>query len=139
MSREALDGLLAQIRAERERTLEALADVTEQEFAIQTDMVRWDDVRRVLLRFGDHMREHANQVQGAREAIGRAPTMPQRMLAESELAWGKLLAATFDLSDEDMRTQPPDGAWSIQQVLEHILASEKNYREAIQKARSTSL
>lgn len=136
MTRDALDGLLAQIRAEREQTLAALSDVTEEEFALPTDMQRWTDVRRVLLRFGDHMREHANQVEGAREAIGRGPSMPQRMLAEGEFAWGKLLASTVGLTDEDFDLQPPDGGWSVRQVLEHVLASERNYREAIRAARA---
>ena len=136
MTRAALDDLLAQITSEREQTLAALTDLTDEEFALATDLQRWTDVRRVLLRFGDHMREHANQVEGARAAVGRGPTMPQRMLSEGEHAWGKLLAAAVGLSDEDIDRQPPDGGWSVRQVLEHILASERNYREAIRAARA---
>ena len=136
MGRQALEDLLSQIRAEREQTLSALADIAEDEFSTPTDMVRWDDVRRILLRFGDHMREHANQAEAARDAIGRGHTMPQRMLAEGEIAWGKLLASTLDLSDEDMQTKPPGGGWSVEEVLQHILKSERNYREAIVKART---
>ena len=66
MSRTELDTLVAQIRAMREQTLAECADLTEADFALPTGMPRWDDARRVLLRFGDHMREHASQAQAAR-------------------------------------------------------------------------
>ena len=91
MDRDKLDGMLAEIRQIREETLLELADMTEEEFPLPTDMERWTDARRVLLRFGDHMREHATQLRGARVDIDRSPTMPQRMLAEAELAWVRFL------------------------------------------------
>jgi hypothetical protein len=133
--RSSLDELLNQIRARRQETLAELTNVTENEFALATGMERWSSVRRVLLRFGDHMREHANQIEGARQSTQRHPTMPQRMLAEGEVAWGKLLAATVGLSDEDIDVRPPDGGWTIRETLEHILDAEHNYGNAIQKAR----
>ena len=135
MNRENLDALLAEIRQARTETLAELVDLSEDDFATPTDMVRWDDVRRVLLRFGDHMREHSNQLEGARYAIGRGPTMPQRMLAEGEAAWGKLLAATVGLDDDDMDASPSDGSWSVRQVLNHILETEHGYLDAIRRTR----
>lgn len=136
MSREKLDALLAEIRARREETLAEVVDMTEDQFGYATDMYRWDDARRVLLRFGDHMREHANQVAGVRAAIDRDFTMPQRMLAESEVAWGKLLAATVGLTDDDFDVTPPDGGWSVKEVLEHMLSGEENYINAMRHART---
>ncbi|HEY66589.1 MAG TPA: DinB family protein [Caldilineae bacterium] len=135
MSRDQLDALLAEIRALRDQTLSELTSMTEEEFAYRTEMPRWDDVRRVLLRFGDHMREHATQVAGTRDAIGRGPTMPQRILAEAEVAWGRMLAAIVGLTDEDLDKAPPDGGWSIRQVLEHVRDTEKAYLDAIRRAR----
>jgi len=135
MERRELDSMLAQLRQIREQVLAQLNDVTEDEFSRPTDMQRWTDVRRVLLRFGDHVREHANQAEGARMNIGRPHTMPQRMLAEAELAWGKLLAATVGLTDEDMVAAPRDGGWSVKQVLDHVIESEQRYLDAIRAAR----
>jgi hypothetical protein len=109
--------------------------MTEAEFARPTSMQRWDDARRVLLRFGDHMREHANQALAARANTGHALTMPQQMLAEAELAWGKLLGATVGLDDDAIAAEPPDGGWSVEQVLEHVLHVEKVYLNAILEAR----
>jgi len=135
MNRERLNGLLTEIRKLRERTLTELMDITEAEFDYPTDMPRWTDIRRVLLRFGDHMREHANQIEGVRASIRRLPSMPQRILAESEYAWGKLLASVIGLTDEDLDASPPDGGWSVRQVLEHLIASERAYLDAIHAAR----
>ena len=139
MSREALDRLLTEIRTRRKETLGELVGVTEEEFAYPTHVARWTELRRVLLRFGDHMREHANQVEGARASIGRAPTPPQRMLAEAELSWGKLLGATAGLTDADLTATPPDGGWSIQQVLDHIVQTEQWYLETIRAARAVQV
>ncbi len=136
MSNQELKAFLDDIRAAREETLAELVALTEDDFATPTDMVRWDDVRRVLLRFGDHMREHSNQLEAARYAIDRGPTMPQRMLAEGEVAWGKLLAATVGLEDEDLDAQPADGSWTVRQVLSHILESERNYLEAVRRTQA---
>jgi hypothetical protein len=134
--RTELDALLAQIRQMREQTLAETAGLTEADFALPTDMHRWDDMRRVLLRFGDHMREHASQAQAARVAAGHAPNPPQRMLAEAELAWGMLLGVTVGLSDEDAATPPPDGGWSVVQVLEHVLKTEEAYLNAVKAAKA---
>jgi len=136
MLRSQIDSLLAQIRAMREQTLAECAGLTEADFALPTGMNRWDDLRRVLLRFGDHMREHASQAQAARVAAGHAPTPPERMLAEAELAWGMLLGVTVGLSDEDASTPPPDGGWSVVQVLEHVLKTEETYLNAVRSAKT---
>ncbi len=136
MSRAQLDSLLIQIRQLREQTLAECADVTEADFALPTGMPRWDDLRRVLLRFCDHMREHASQAQGARAATGRAPTPPERMMAEAELAWGMLLGATVGLSDEEAAARPADGGWSVTQVLEHVLKTEGTYLNAVRTAKA---
>jgi hypothetical protein len=137
MQREQLDGLLGEIRQIRERTLVELVDVTEVEFPLSTASRpwKWDELWRVLLQFGNHMREHATQVRGTRNVVGRPPTQPQRMLAEAEVAWGVLLGATVGLGDVDLDREPPQGGWSVRRVLEHIRDAESNYLEAIQDAR----
>ena len=86
MQRDELNSLLAEIRGVRNRTMAELSDIPESDFAVPVDLPRWDEVRRVLLRFGEHMREHANQLEKAREDLQRSRTMPQHMLAEAERA-----------------------------------------------------
>jgi hypothetical protein len=133
MSREQLDQLLDEIRARREKALLALNDVSEEEFSAPTEMERWSEVRRLLLRFGDHMREHATQLEGIRVGIERLPTMAQRILAESERSWGVLLASTVGLTDEDLDTQPRDG-WTVRQTLEHTSSVEQLYLDKVMAA-----
>ncbi len=135
MSRHKLNALLSEIRQRREQTLAELADLGETELDYETDRQRWSDVRRLLLRFGDHMREHTTQIAGLRVALGHEPTMPQRILMEAELAWGKLLASTVGLNDDELLKTPSDGGWSLQQILEHMLDSEEGYLVTIRDAR----
>lgn len=45
--RQQVDTLLAQIRQVYAVTLTTLSDVTEAEFALPTDLKRWDELRRV--------------------------------------------------------------------------------------------
>ena len=129
-----IDELMAQIRAAREETLRSLIEVSEADFPLPTTMARWTEVRRVLLRFGDHLREHANQIEHTRDLINRTPSMPQRMLQEAELAYGKLAASVVGLNDEDLNAKPPDGGWSVRQVLDHTLEGERNYLRVVQEA-----
>jgi hypothetical protein len=135
MSRDQVNALLTEIRQCREETLILCADLTEEDFPQPTEMKRWDDVRRVLLRFGEHMREHASQIEGICADLDRSPSPPRRMLAEAELAWGKLLAATVNLSDADLDAVPPGGGWTVRQTLEHLAQGERNYQAAIQRAK----
>ena len=134
MERRQLDELLAQIREVRMQTLSELNSLTQDDFATPTEMPLWTSVRRLLLRFGDHMREHANQIEDARMKLGRGVSMPQRMLAESEVAWGKLLAATAGLTDADLDAQPGAEEWSVRQVLDHILTVEQRYLDGARAA-----
>ena len=136
MSRQNIEELLSQIRTVRMDTLRTLDDTTEAEFSTPTDLKRWDELRRVLLRFGEHMREHSSQVEGIRAGINRSPNPPERMLAEAELVWGKLLAATVNLTDSDLDTKPADGGWTLREALAHIATVEQSYLDLARGALS---
>ncbi len=127
--------LLASIRAVREEMLREATALAEEDFTMPAAKERWAEIQRLLLRFGDPMREHANQIEGTRAALQRPPTDIQRMLQEAELAWGKLLAALVDLTDEDCQQTPPDEGWTIEEILQHILVTERRSLEAIRIAR----
>ncbi len=137
MSTRELDEKLDEIRRLRKETLGVLTEMNEVDFNIPTEMPRWTEVRRVLLRFGDHMREHTNQINGLRVAIQRGPSMPQRILAESEVAWGLLLATMVGMTDQDLDVKPSDGGWSVREILDHVSRTESAYLHAIQEARQT--
>ena len=73
ITRQRFDRVLAERRAQREQMLVTLHAVSEDGSSILTGIERWTEVRWLLLRFGDHMREHVSQIEGVRPEIGRPP------------------------------------------------------------------
>jgi hypothetical protein len=67
------------------------------------------EICRILLQFGDHIREHVNQIEGLRTQINYQPTMPERILARSRESWGELLASTLGLDDGNLDQKPDEG------------------------------
>ena len=129
--------LLEELATARAETIAALTALEDEVLRFKTTQWRWNTVRRVLLRFGDHPREHTTQLVAAREAIGAAHTMPQRMLARAQEAYGEFLGAVIGLEDDDLDKAPAAGEWTIRQILEHLLEGEKGYLAYIQKALQT--
>ena len=128
MARTELNAKLEQIRAVRREVLDLLQDAPDADAALATPELRlWRNLGIVLLRFGDHMREHGNQIAGARQATGAGLSDVQRKLAEAEKAWGDLLGAVVGLTDADLDRAPDEGAWTVRETLDHILAAEENY------------
>jgi hypothetical protein len=126
---------MARMAAIQDRVLKELADLPREEMRYRTDNWRWNTVRRVMLRFGDHVREHTTQLVAAREAIGADQTMPQRMLAQAMLAYGYFWGAMVGLKDEDLDKVPEPGEWSPRQVLDHLLEGQQGYLDWILQAR----
>ncbi len=134
MSTQQIDGLLAELRKQRETTLAAVVNVSREDLRYATGNARWSSARRTVLRLADHWREHILQLQLIRQRTGTAPTEPQMMLALAEQAWGDVLASVVGLSDEDLDSVPAPGQWSVRQVLQHMIKGEVDYRNLIEKA-----
>ncbi|NLS79487.1 MAG: DinB family protein [Chloroflexi bacterium] len=129
--------LLAEIAAARAQTIARLTELSQEELRFKTDNWRWNTARRVVLRFGDHLREHTTQLVAAREDIGAAHTMPQRMLARAQEAYGEFLGAVVGLADEDLDTAPAEGEWTIRQILQHLRETEAWYLARVEEALKT--
>jgi len=128
---------VAQMAAAQQQVLDALTDLERSDMRFKTEQWRWNTVRRGLLRFGDHVREHTTQLIEAREAAGAAQTMPQRILAQAMEAYGYWMGAMVGLCDEDLDTAPAPGEWTPRQVLEHVISSQISYLETIRNAQET--
>ena len=135
MSDTRVKGYLAQVEAIQREILEELASLERAELKYATDSQRWNTVRRVMLRFGDHLREHTTQLVAARESINALQSMPQRLLARAQEAYGALLGAVVGLQDEHLDQTPEPGEWSVRQILEHMISTQKDYLEMIRRAR----
>ena len=134
---QEVSAILAEIAQVQAEIMEQMAGLSKEALRFKTTQWRWNTARRVMLRFGDHVREHTTQLIAAREDIGAAQTMPQRMLARAQEAYGFFLGAMVGLSDEDLDIAPAEGEWTIRQVLEHILGGQRGYLERIQEALET--
>jgi hypothetical protein len=134
MSTKNVQAMLDELRSEREATLAAVTAIPREELRYSTGHSRWSSARRVMLRFGDHLREHALQVRNVRRLNDDQLTEPQMMLALAEQAWGDVLASVIGLTDEELDHVPGPGQWSVRQVFEHMIKSERAYRQMIEKA-----
>ena len=135
MARTELNAKLNEIRSCRDKVISLLQDVEDSASPLSTkEWSSYPTVGVMFLRFGDHMREHANQIAGARNALQAFLTDTQRKLAESERAWGHLLGTMVGLTDEDLDRVPEEGSWTVRETLDHILHAETRYMEHIQAA-----
>lgn len=138
MSDSQVKDYLAQMQAVQQQILDELTAMPRAELKYEADGGRWNTVRRVMLRFGDHVREHTTQLVAAREATGAAQSMPQRMLARAMEAYGYFLGAMVGLEDEQLDRAPEPGEWSARQVLEHMIAIQRSYLDLVRRARQTA-
>jgi len=135
MSDAQVSGYCQEMAEIQEEILSELAYMPREEFMYATDHWRWTTIRRVLLRFGDHVREHTTQLVEAREATGSSQTMTQRILAQAQQAYGYWLGAMIGLRDDQLDAVPEEGEWSSREVLEHMIVSQRSYLNMIRRAR----
>ena len=138
MTGPVVSGYARQLQEIQQEILAELEGLQQPELKYATDNWRWNTLRRVLLRFGDHLQEHTTQLIAAREDIGARQTMPQRMLAQAQLAYGRLLGALVGLTDDDLDKAPQPGEWSPREVLEHIVQTQCAYLGMIRRARDSA-
>jgi hypothetical protein len=82
----------------------------------------------------DHEMSHLVQVQKTRQAIGTLPTETQLILAQTMRARGALAAAIVGLTDEQIERKPAPEAWSVKEIVEHVLAYDPVLLERIRTA-----
>ena len=138
MSTRETTRYLASLAEIQQEILAELTELSRHELTYATDNGRWNTVRRVMLRFGDHLREHTTQLIAARETIGAEQSMPQRMLARAQEASGVLLGAMVGLTDEALDRVPDEGEWTPRQVLEHIITIQELYLDLIRRGREAA-
>jgi len=135
MSRDQMNAYLDRFDAIQREMLDEFTDLPREELRYAADNVRWNTVRRVLLRLGDHVREHTTQLVAAREDIGANPTMPQRMLARACADYGAFVGAVVGLEDEALDQVPEPGEWTPREIIEHMITIQAWYLDLIRVAR----
>jgi hypothetical protein len=91
-----------------------------------------EDVRWLLLRFSDHLEEHALQAEDLLcNHLNIRRSEGQMLLAAIQRARGDLWAALVGLTDADLDVEPvdPPGEFPLRRILVHLISVEQNYRK----------
>ena len=112
-----------------------LQGLTEAELATPAPWHNTDfTVRFLMHRLTGHCLDHLNQLKKVRQGIGAPPNEAQNILAQYFEAQGAVLGYLAGLSDEQLAQPQREGEWSANQVLDHLLTSQKNMLATIEKA-----
>ena len=91
-------------------------------------------VRFLLNRLTGHLLDHLNQLHKVRQGIGQPPTEAQMILGQYFAAQALVLGELVGLSEAQLAQPQREGEWSANQVLDHLLNSQKKALADIEKA-----
>jgi uncharacterized damage-inducible protein DinB len=129
----AAERAVATLRAERSTTLRALAHLSDADLATR---IEWrggtQPVNQRVMAFGTHMIDHQQHLARLQIARGRPLTAAEYLWVKNAALTAELEAMCLVLADDEFTAQgPADGDWSAEQILEHVIKTERNYRERI--------
>lgn len=132
---ELAQAAVAKMRAEREETFSALLTLAEDDCRYPARWANTDRTVNFMLRaFSLHVLDHIQHASKLLRDRGYGFTEPQILLMKSQALMGEFETMMLSLSDEEFtRTGPKDGDWSGSQIVEHVAATERSYREEIQR------
>ncbi len=124
---------VAVLREERTQTLRALSGLTDQDLATR---IEWrggqQPVNARVMGLGTHMIDHQQHLLRLLFARGRGLTAAEYLMVKNAALLAELEAMVLVLGDADYTAQGPvEGDWSAEQILEHVIRAERNYRERI--------
>ena len=124
---------VAVLREERAQTLRALSGLTDADLATR---IEWrggpQAVNARVMGFGTHTIDHQQHLLRLLFARGRGLTAAEYLWVKNAALLAELEAMALVLGDDDFTAQGPvDGDWSAEQVLEHVVRAERNYRERV--------
>ena len=124
---------VAELRSEREKTLDALLGLSEDDVKERIDWRGTPQSVNIRLQlFSGHLFDHQQHLVKLLAARGRTLSTAEYMLmkAASEMAQFEVLCLA--LSDEDFtKDGPAEGDWSAAQIIEHVTSTERNYRDRL--------
>jgi len=128
---------LRELAASLQETVEALADLADQELLEPSSHVcaQGKDVWTLLTNDIDHEKIHVGQVLEARYEARLTQSHLQRLIAEWLVERARLLGALVGLTDEQLNQETAPSGWTYAAVAQHTLRVEQsslvNMREAI--------
>jgi uncharacterized damage-inducible protein DinB len=131
---------IAGLQAERAKTLRLLLQLPDAECSRKVSWWgREQTINQRLRAFTGHALDHFQHLHRLLQARGRPFTEAQLLLMKANAAMAEFEAMVLALTDEEFLAQGPvDGDWSAGQVVEHVVAKEREYRENIAGALAES-
>ncbi len=124
--------VLEQMRASRQRILERLQGVAEEQMLEEAEWSqRQVTVRFMFYRLITHEVEHTVHLLKTLDSLGIAQSEAELILRRLQATRGELEGLLVGLSDEELDRVPAEGEWSARQVLEHITDTEERYSKRI--------
>jgi hypothetical protein len=127
---------VAHLESERAETLRTLLGLGDADCRTPVEWYgRKQTVGHMLRLFTSHSLDHFQHLHRLLQDRGRKFTEAQLLLMKAHAAQAEFEALVLSLSDEEfLQTGPGEEDWSAAQILEHVMQSERNYREAIRGA-----
>ena len=135
MQRDELNSLLAEIRGVRNRTMAELSDIPESDFAVPVDLPRWDEVRRVLLRFGNTCGNTPTSSRRRARICSAAAPCPAHA-GRGRTGLGPGARGHNGPGGRRSGCVARTGSWSVRTVLAHMLETEQRYLDAVRRVRA---
>jgi hypothetical protein len=133
------EAAVSRLEAERAETLHELLGISDAECRLPIEWYgRKQTIGHMLRLFTSHSLDHFQHLHRLLQDRGRKITEAQLLLMKADAAQAELTALLRSLSDEEFTAAgPAEGDWSAAQILDHVLASERDYRQAILRALAT--
>lgn len=120
--------LVAQMRATRDEVVGELSALSEADCQYPAP---WGGVTRkvnfMLRAFSLHELDHLQHVQRLLRGRGRHLSEAQLLLVKAQALRGELEAMILGLSDEELDATGPGEDWSVRQVVEHVVSTDRKY------------
>ncbi len=120
-----LDKLIKELEDVRKESIDTLSSLTDEQLDLKNERGR--SVRAFLQALADHDKEHVQHLIRARRAVRSRRREIHRVLGELMAARGELLGLIVGLEDENLDKEWEEGEWSIRNILEHLVQTERAY------------
>jgi uncharacterized damage-inducible protein DinB len=124
---------IARLQAERAATLRMLLRLPDEDCSRKVSWWgREQSINQRLRAFTSHALDHFQHLHRLLQARGRPFTEAQLLLMKAHAAQAEFEAMVLALTDEEFAAGGPvEGDWSARQVVEHMVDTEREYRENI--------
>ena len=128
-----LEELLTRMRKVREETLKSLEDLGEDELLLPC--TERGNIRQVIELLIWHERDHYGQLYKNRRDTKVGHKSINLLMSELMAARGMVEGMMLGLTSEELDMAPKEGEWSIRQVAEHLMETEKRFGQRILEKR----